>query len=57
MFEIYLTCVETRSDGAEVENPIAREKLRKTVGKTIKKDLAVNDLSIDMIHNRMLWCC
>ncbi len=38
-------------------SPIARDRgiPRKTIGETIKKDLDVNGLSIDMIYDRTLW--
>lgn len=40
-----------------VGNPLVRGrgKLRKTIGKTIDKDLYLNILSIGMICNRTLW--
>lgn len=40
-----------------VGNPIARgkERPRKIIGKTFKKDLEANGLAINMIHDKTLW--
>lgn len=35
--------------------PIDRGRLKKSRGDTIRKDLALNDLSLDMIYDRILW--
>ncbi|KAF1893453.1 hypothetical protein Lal_00001931 [Lupinus albus] len=35
--------------------PRGRGRLRKTIGKVIKKDLEINILSMNMIYNRVLW--
>ena len=32
-----------------------RGRPRKTIGETVKRDLNVNDLSINMIYDRALW--
>ena len=32
-----------------------RGRLKKTISETIKNDLIVNNLSIDLIHDRPLW--
>ena len=41
------------------DSPIAkcRGRPRKTIRETIKKDLDVNGLNINMIYDRILWCC
>lgn len=39
-------------------SPIARgrgKQKKKTLGETIKKDSNVNDLSINMIYDRIIW--
>lgn len=39
-------------------NPLVRGggRSRKTVGQSIKRDLEVNGLSLDLINDRTLWC-
>ena len=34
-----------------------RGRSRKTIGKTIKKDLEFNGLIVNMIYDRTFWCC
>ena len=39
-------------------SPVARGRgrLGKAIGETIKRDLNVNGLNINMIYDRTLWC-
>ena len=32
-------------------------RANKTIGETIRRDLDVNGLNINMIYDRTLWCC
>lgn len=44
--------LESRPDGGII---VARDRRRKTIGETIKKDLEVNDFTMDMFYDRQLW--
>ena len=36
--------------------PRGRGRPRKTISETIKKDLNVNGLNVNMIFDRIIWC-
>ena len=45
-----------RVDQMEVRPVIrGRKRPRKTIGETIKRDLDVNNLNVNMIYDRTLW--
>lgn len=48
----------TKENRSDRDNTIARGRYRhrKTIGETIKNDLEVNNLTIDMFYDRQLWC-
>ena len=41
-----------------VDSPIgrSRKRPRKAIVETIRKDLSVNDLNINKINDKILWC-
>ena len=41
------------------DSPVVKGKgiPRKTIGKSIKKDLDFNGVIIDMVYNKILWIC
>lgn len=43
-------------DSSIIRGRRRRRKLRKTISRTIKRDLELNGLLLDLIHNRELWC-
>lgn len=50
--EVWMRMVDQMTDSSIIRD---KEWLRKIMGQTIKKDLELNNLLLDMIHIRALW--